>query len=195
MLALARHITDTLLGQPRQTEAGTPVGHLANRDRVDTLINTSNTLLAVDVGEHGEGARGLDAGRCLLVARDLDRLHACAETHGSVRLRDTTENTSGDTSEEGSGTERAGIVPALRAPSQSLFPERYDVDRRIAYSPSEDTNNNTAPLVEASIQACHFQKSGVSFSSLNRCRLRLGNNEPRESILGRLAPAQNNVSM
>jgi hypothetical protein len=47
------------------------------------------------------------------VLGDLDRLHAGAETHGSVGLCDTTGDTTDDATTELIGTEAAGVVFGL----------------------------------------------------------------------------------
>lgn len=113
-LLLVGHLADTVLGQTRQTETRTPVGHLADGDCVDTLVDTLDTLLAVDVHESNECGWWLDAGSSHLRLCDLDGLHASAEAHSGVRLCDTTSNTSRDTSCEVTSTKGASIVLGLR---------------------------------------------------------------------------------
>lgn len=109
-LLLAGDLADGRLGQTGQTEAGTPVGSLANGDGVDTTVDTADTLLAIDVHERGKGAGGLDAGRGHFVLGNLDGLHAGAETHGGVGLGDTTSHTTGNTTDEVVRTQGAGLV-------------------------------------------------------------------------------------
>lgn len=110
VLLLAGSSADPALGKTAETEARTPVGHLSDSDSVDTLVDTSDTLLAVDVHEGREGGLGLDTGGSQLVLGDLDRLHAGAETHGSISLSDTTGNTTDDTTTKLRGTHRAGVI-------------------------------------------------------------------------------------
>lgn len=97
---LASHLSDTTLGNARQTEPATPVGHLPDRNGVDTLVDTTNTFTTVDVHEGLHGARGLHSGGSNLVLRDLDRLHASAETHGGISLSKTSNHTTSDTTDE-----------------------------------------------------------------------------------------------
>lgn len=59
---------------------GTPVSALAHRDGIHTLVDTPYTLSTVDISEHSPGRRRLDAGRGLLVTRNLSRLHTRTET-------------------------------------------------------------------------------------------------------------------
>lgn len=115
VLTLSSHVLDTLLGEPAQAESGTPVCHLPDSDSIDTSVDTRDTILAVDVGEDTEGGLGLDSSGGLLVASDLDRLHTRAETHCSVRLSDTTNDTSCNTGGEVTGAESAGMVPGWLA--------------------------------------------------------------------------------
>lgn len=76
----ALDVPQALLGETGETHSASPVGRLTERDGVDTLVDTGDTLSAVNVHEHLEGALGRGAGLDLLVSRDLDRLHARAET-------------------------------------------------------------------------------------------------------------------
>lgn len=112
-LLLAGEVTDGLLGETRETEPATPVRHLTDSNSVDTLVDTGNTLLPIDVGKDGEGRWGLDAGGSLLVAGDLYSLHTCAEAHGRIGLGNTTDDTSGDTGSEVAGAELLRIVLRL----------------------------------------------------------------------------------
>lgn len=106
---LAGDVADALLSETGQTETGTPVGHLADSDSVDTLVDTADTLLAVDVHESGEGALGCDARGSHLVLGNLDRLHASAEAHGGISLGHTAGDTTDDTTTELRGTVAAGV--------------------------------------------------------------------------------------
>jgi hypothetical protein len=110
---LAGKRADPTLGETTETESATPVGHLADGDGVDTLVDTSDTLLAVDIHEGLEGRGGLDTGGSHLVLGNLDRLHAGAETHGGVGLSDTTDDTTSDTTEEFVGAGAAGVELGL----------------------------------------------------------------------------------
>lgn len=110
---LASYVADTLLGQTRETETGTPVGHLTDGDGVDTLVDALDTLLAVDTHEGLESAGRRDAGGGNLVLGDLDRLHASAETHGGIGLGNTTGDTTDDTTAKLGGTSVACIVLGL----------------------------------------------------------------------------------
>jgi hypothetical protein len=80
---------------------------------VDSLVDTPDTFLAVDIHERGECSWGLDALCCELRLRDLDGLHAGAESHGSVCLGNTSQDTSGDTCCELAGAEGLRIVFAF----------------------------------------------------------------------------------
>lgn len=101
------------LSQAAETKAGAPVGHLADGNGVDTLVDALDTLLAVNVHESLEGGGRLDTGGGQLVLGDFDRLHAGAETHGGISLGDTTGDTTQDTTTELGGTSSAGIVFSL----------------------------------------------------------------------------------
>lgn len=110
---LASGGADPALGETAETEAGAPVGHLADGDGVDALVDAADALLAVDVHEGGEGGLGLDARRGQLVLGDLDRLHAGAETHGGIGLRDAAGDTTEDATAELVSTGGAGVVLGL----------------------------------------------------------------------------------
>lgn len=107
---LAGGAADPALGETAETKTGSPIGHLADSDGVDTLVDAGDTLLAIDIHEGGKGGLGLDAGGSLLVLGDLDRLHAGAEAHGGVGLGDTTGDTTDDATTEFVGAVAAGIV-------------------------------------------------------------------------------------
>ena len=128
VLLLARDVADALLGEPAQAEAGAPVGHLADGDGVDTLVDAADTLTTVDVHERGPGAGGLLARGRHLVLGDLDRLHAGAEAHGRVRLSNTASHAAGDTAAELAGARSAGIVLGLGRDEEqhSALGRRFD---------------------------------------------------------------------
>lgn len=104
-LVFACDRSNSILGKTGQTEPRAPVGGLADGNSVDTLVDTPNTLLAVDVRECCKCGRRLDATGSQLMLGDLDRLHAGTETHGSVCLSDTTSHTTDNTTTELRGTE------------------------------------------------------------------------------------------
>lgn len=110
---LASDVTNTLLGETRQTETAAPVGHLTNGDGVDTLVDTLDTLLAVNVGKGGPGGGRLAAGGDDLVLGDLNGLHASAEAHGGIGLRHTTRHATRDAAKELGRAGSAGIVLGL----------------------------------------------------------------------------------
>lgn len=99
-LRLARGVADALLCEAAEPEAGPPVGHLADGDGVDALVDTADALLAPDVHEGLERRLGLDARRRELVLGDLHRLHARAEAHGRVRLRHAARHAARDAAPE-----------------------------------------------------------------------------------------------
>ena len=110
---LVGDLADALLGEAGETEAGAPVGHLADGDGVDTLVDATDALAAVDAHEGRPCALGLHAGGGHLVLGDLDRLHAGAEAHGRVRLRNTTRHTADDATAELAGARVPRIVFGL----------------------------------------------------------------------------------
>lgn len=142
-----------MLGEPAQPESGTPVRHLSNSDSIDASVNTCDTIFAVDVGEDTEGGLGLDSSGSLLVSSDLDSLHARAEAHCSVRLSNTTDNTSRNTGGEVTSAESTSMV------SVWVLAGKVWCSGLSTYSASEETKSRTAPLVDASIQACFYRKS------------------------------------
>lgn len=110
---LVGSLTDSRLSETGKTEAGTPVGSLANGDGIDTTVDTADALLAIDIHEGREGAGRLNSGGGHLVLGNLNRLHAGTETHSSVGLSDTASHTTTDTGDKVIGTEGAGIVFGL----------------------------------------------------------------------------------
>lgn len=113
LVALAGDVADTTLSQTAETEARAPVGHLTNSDSVDTLVDTLDTLLAVDIHESSKGGLRSNTRSDLLVLGNLNSLHASAEAHGGVSLSNTTSNTSDDTTSELVGTSGASVVLGL----------------------------------------------------------------------------------
>ena len=111
---LARHPTDACLRKPRQTEATTPICRLPNRNGVHATVDTTDSLLPVDVHEGGERARWLPTLSGDLVLCNLYRLHACTESHSGIRLRYTTGHASRDSCHEVIGAERLGIELGFR---------------------------------------------------------------------------------
>jgi hypothetical protein len=109
-LILPRHFADTLLRQATEPKSRAPVSHLPDRDSVDTLVDTLDALLAVDIHEGGEGAGGLDTCSGQLGLGDLHRLHASAEAHSRVCLRNTTQDASTNTGGKIIGAEGTGVV-------------------------------------------------------------------------------------
>jgi hypothetical protein len=112
-LGLAGHLADALLCQTRQAESGAPVGHLADGNSVDSFVDSADALLAVDVHECGKCAWGLDACLCELGLRDLDCLHAGAESHSGVCLCNSSQYSSADSCCEIAGAEGSGVVFAF----------------------------------------------------------------------------------
>jgi hypothetical protein len=108
---LASNTADTRLGDTGETKARAPVGDLTDGDSVDALVDTLDALGTVNVHECLHGAWRLDASRRHLVLCNLNRLHASAETHGSVGLGKTTDHTTGDTRNEvvGAGVARVEL--------------------------------------------------------------------------------------
>lgn len=101
-----------------ETESGTPVGDLPHGNGIDTLVDTRNTFAAVDVHESSHGAGSFCAGLDGLVLGHLDGLHACAEAHGRVGLRQTTGHATNNTRTEVVGAEAAGVVLGLGSDEQ-----------------------------------------------------------------------------
>lgn len=110
LAALAGSRANPALGQTAETETRTPVGHLSDGDSVDSLVDTTNTFLAVDIHEGCESGLGLDAAGGQLVLGDLNGLHAGAEAHGGIRLGNTTSHTTDDTTTELGSTKSSSVV-------------------------------------------------------------------------------------
>lgn len=113
LAALATDIANPAFSKTGETETGTPVGHLSDGDSVDTLVNTADTFLAVDVHEGGKGRLGRNTASSHLVLGDFDSLHAGAEAHGSVSLSNTTGNTTDDTATKLAEAAGASVVLGL----------------------------------------------------------------------------------
>jgi hypothetical protein len=112
---LAHHLADSRLGDTRETEARAPVGDLAHGNGVDTAVDTADTLLAVDSHERLQGAGRLHAAGCHLVLCNLYRLHARAEAHGGVCLRETTDHAARDARDEVVRAGGLGVVFGFRS--------------------------------------------------------------------------------
>lgn len=67
------------LGQTGKAHTRAPVGRLTDRHRIDTLVDTGDTLATVDIHKDLERAFWRRTGRRLLVTGDLDCLHARTE--------------------------------------------------------------------------------------------------------------------
>jgi hypothetical protein len=96
-----------------ETEPRTPVGDLSNSNSVDTLVDARNTFAAVDVHESSHSTGSLSTRLDGLVLGHLDGLHACAEAHGRIGLRQTTSHATNDAGAEVVGAEAAGVVLGL----------------------------------------------------------------------------------
>lgn len=112
--ALAAGGADPALGEARETETGAPVGHLADSNSVDTLVNATNALAAVNVHEGSKCRLGLDTSSCHLMLGNLDGLHAGAEAHSGIGLGDTTSDTTSDTSAKLASASIARVELSLR---------------------------------------------------------------------------------
>jgi hypothetical protein len=112
---LAHDFADARLGDTRETEARAPVGDLAHGDGVDTAVDTADALLAVDSHKGLQGAGRLHAAGCHLVLRDLHRLHARAEAHGGISLRESTDHAARDTRDEVVRAGGLGVVFGFRS--------------------------------------------------------------------------------
>lgn len=109
---LSSSLSDTLLSEPAQTEPGTPIGHLSNRNSVNTSVDTRDTILAVDIGKDAKSRLRLNSRGSLFVTGDFGRLHTGTESHGSICLRNTTDNTPRDTGGEAPSSESPSMVSA-----------------------------------------------------------------------------------
>lgn len=96
-----------------ETEPAAPVGDLSDGDGVDALVDAADALAAVDVHEGGHGAGGLAAGLDGAVLGHLDRLHARAEAHGRVGLRQAARHAADDAAAEVVRAEALGVVLGL----------------------------------------------------------------------------------
>lgn len=112
-ILLASGVADPALSKTAETETRTPVGHLADGNSVDSLVDTTDTFLAVDIHEGSKSGLGRDTRSSHLVLGDLNRLHAGAETHGGIGLCDTTGDTSDDTTTKLASAEATGMVFGL----------------------------------------------------------------------------------
>lgn len=96
-----------------ETESRAPVGDLSDSNGVDTLVDARDTFTAVNVHESGHGAGSLSASLDGLVLSHLDGLHARAEAHGRVGLRQTARHATNDARAEVVGAEALGVVFGL----------------------------------------------------------------------------------
>ena len=110
---LTGRAADSVFSQSGKTETRTPVGGLTDCDGVDTLVDTTDTFLAVDVHECLPGAGGLDASSGHLVSGDHDSFHAGTESDSRISLRNTTGHTTDDTSTKIRCAKASGIVFGL----------------------------------------------------------------------------------
>lgn len=113
-VVLAGELANAHFRRTGETETGAPVGGLADRNGIDTTVDTPDALLTVDIHEGLEGARGLHTLCGHLVLGDFDRLHAGAEPHGGIRLGHTTGHTAGNTRQEVRSAKHLGTVFRLR---------------------------------------------------------------------------------
>lgn len=173
VLLLAREVADPLLGEAAQTEARAPVGHLANGNGVDALVDAADTLAAVDVHEGGPGAGRLGPRGGHLVLGDLDRLHAGAEAHGRVRLGNTARHAANDAAAKLVGARAAGIVLGLGGDKEQhgALGRRFDPgpgnQTLVDYRPKED------PLSAKKVLE-HVKRRDVTYSRRYRRGSRCG---------------------
>jgi hypothetical protein len=111
---LVPHFADTLLRNTGKTEARAPVGDLTHGNGVDTAVDAADALLAINRHESLHRARGFHAAGGDLVLCDLHRLHARAEAHGGVCLRETADHAARDTSDEVGCAEGLGVEFGFR---------------------------------------------------------------------------------
>lgn len=109
-MLLASGPPDARLSKSAEPEARPPVRDLAYRDGVDAFVDASDPLGSVDGHERLHRAGHLLARRRGLVLRDLDRLHARAEAHRGVGLRETAGHAARDAADEGGRAERLSII-------------------------------------------------------------------------------------
>lgn len=107
---LPRRLPDATLRQSTQPETAPPVRRLPYRHRVHPFVDPPYPLLPVNIHERLERPRRLDPGGRDLVLRDLHRLHAGAEAHCGVGLRDAAGHAAGDAGDEVGRAERARVV-------------------------------------------------------------------------------------
>lgn len=104
-MLLVSHSPDTRLCKSAETKARAPVGDLPDGDGIDALVDTTDALPPVDVHERRHRAGDLFTRSGGLVPRHLDRLHAGAETHSGIGLRETASHTACDAADEGRGAQ------------------------------------------------------------------------------------------
>lgn len=158
---LLRDLANTSLRDTGQTKAGTPVGDLANRNGIDTTVDTAETLGAPDAHEGLKRAWWLRAGSCNLVLCDLDCLHASAEAHGGIGLRKTTCHSTRDTGKKVGSAERLGVVFGFRGDEEEdgSFGGGFDPGPRnetlVDYVSSSSDRGPGIGVVDTNIQAHH----------------------------------------
>jgi hypothetical protein len=105
---------NTLFCKTGKTESGTPISHLSDGYRINTLVDTLNTFFAVDIHECSECAWWFDTRGRDLVFCDFDRLHASAESHRGICLCDTSCYSTTDSCCEVTSSEGSRIVFGFR---------------------------------------------------------------------------------
>lgn len=108
-LRLPCDVPDPRLSDPAEPKPAPPIRHLPDRDRVDALVNAPNTFRAINAHERLDRAGHTCARGRGLVSRDLDRLHARAEAHCGVGLREAAAHAADDAADEGGGAGGAGV--------------------------------------------------------------------------------------
>lgn len=91
-----------------------PISNLPHSNRINSLINPSNSLGAIDPHERRKRARRFDSRFHSLVLRDLHRLHARAESHGRVGLCETARHATADARDKVAGAEGFGVEFSFR---------------------------------------------------------------------------------
>ena len=98
------------LRNPTQPKPTPPIRNLSYRHSIDTLINPLNPLCTIYRHKRRHRARHFLALRRGLVLRHLHGLHARAEAHSRICLRQTTGHTAPDAGEEVRGAGCFGVV-------------------------------------------------------------------------------------
>ncbi|KAH3668269.1 hypothetical protein OGAPHI_002023 [Ogataea philodendri] len=100
VLRLSGERLDGVLSESGQPESRSPVGHLSNCNSIDTLVDTLDTFLGVDVLENFQAALDWGSSSSSLVSGDLDSLHTGTESHCEVSLEQSTSDSSTNTRNE-----------------------------------------------------------------------------------------------